>query len=119
MILRTLKPTLAKLGATTLIVITAMIYGALHTAMTREAQRQMIEALHGEPLATQMKQLSKVPCERHDKILSLDTDLSEKNSEKMLFVRNKWLAANILVLISFAYIVACIILRKKGPSVAI
>jgi hypothetical protein len=119
MILRTLKPTLAKLGATALIVITTMIYGVLNTAMTKETQRQMTEALHGEPLATQMKELSKIPCERHDKMLSLDTNLSEKNSERMLSVRNRWLTANILVLISCAYIAACIILRRKEPSVAI
>jgi hypothetical protein len=119
MILRTLKPTLAKLGATALIVITTMVYGVLNTAMTKETQKQMTEALHGEPLATQIKELSKIPCERQDKIMSLDTSLSERNSERMLSVRNRWLTANILVLILCAYITACIILRQKEPSVAI
>ena len=119
MVLNTLKPTLAKFGATVLIVITTMIYGALNTAMTKETQKQMIVALHGEPLATQMKTLSKIPCERDEKILSLNTSLSEQNSEKMLSVRNKWFAINFLVLVACAYISACLILRKKKSALAI
>ena len=119
MVLSTLKPTLAKLGATILIVITTMIYGALNTAMTKETQRQMVEALHGEPWATQMEELSKISCERDEKMVSLGTDLSDRNSEKMLSVRNKWLAVNFLVLFACAYISACLILRKKESGLAI
>ncbi|MES2820895.1 MAG: hypothetical protein V4812_18125 [Pseudomonadota bacterium] len=115
MILSALKPSLAKLGATALIILTTMIYGALNTALTKETSKQMREAFLGEPLATKIKQISETfPCERNKKIADIAIELAEKNSEEMLSVRNKWLAANFSVLFLCAYFSACIILSRKS-----
>jgi hypothetical protein len=115
MILSALKPSLAKLGATVLIILTTMIYGALNTALTKETSKQMSEAFLGEPLATKIKQISETfSCERDEKIADIGNELAEKNSEKMLSVRNKWLAANFLVLFICSYFSACIILSRKS-----
>jgi len=92
-----------------------MIYGALNTALTKETSKQMSEAFLGEPLATKIKQISEnFSCERDAKIADLGTELAEKNSEQMLSVRNKWLAANFFVLFLCAYFSACIILSRKS-----
>ncbi len=40
MFLAALKPSLAKLGATALIVITTLLYGTLNTAFTQETAKQ-------------------------------------------------------------------------------
>ncbi|WAC43772.1 hypothetical protein OU997_16175 [Pseudomonas sp. SL4(2022)] len=109
-----LKPSFAKLGATVLIILTTMIYGVLNTALTKETSKQMNEAFLGEPLATKIKQISEAfPCERDQKIADISIELAEKNSGEMLSVRNKWLAANFLILLACAYLSACIILSKK------
>lgn len=52
MFLAALKPSMAKLGATTLIVITTLLYGVLNTAFTQETAKQMNEAFLGEPFVT-------------------------------------------------------------------
>ncbi len=119
MLLSTFKPTLRKLGATALIVLTTMVYGALSTALTKETQKQMTQALHEEPLASQMQEMSEIPCERDRKMMELNISISEKNSGKMLPTRNQWLTINFFVLFFCAYMSACLILRNKEPELAI
>lgn len=105
-----LKPNLRRVGATILIILTTMVYGVLNTALTKETSKQMSEAFLGEPLATKIKQISEISCERDQIISDISIELAGNNSEKMLSVRNKWLAVNFLVLLACAYISSCIIL---------
>jgi hypothetical protein len=115
MYLAALKPNLAKLGATALILMTAIIYSTFSSELTKESTRQMRQAFLGEPLATKIKQISEAfPCERDKKIVDIGVEFAEKNSENMLSIRNKWLAADFLVLFACAYISACIILSRKS-----
>lgn len=112
--LAALKPSPRRIGATVLIVLTTLIYGTLNSAITRETKRQVSEAFLGEPLATKIKQMHETfPCERDKRVAELSIELAEKNSEKMLSVRNKWLAANFFVLLVCAYLSACIILPRR------
>ncbi|WP_313323352.1 hypothetical protein [Stutzerimonas nitrititolerans] len=114
-----LKPSLRRIGATALIVLTTIIYGALNAALTKETSRQMSEVFLGEPLASKIKYISEnFPCERDQKIAALGIERAEKNSEGMLSVRNKWLAGNFLVLFVCAYISACIILPRSSSCSA-
>lgn len=119
MFLAALKPSMAKLGATTLIVITTLLYGVLNTAFTQETAKQMNEAFLGEPFVMQIKQINQTfACERDQKLAELVV-LAQKNSEAMLSVRNKRFAMSFLLLLTCAYLSACIILRKKaGPHAA-
>ncbi|WP_139271173.1 hypothetical protein [Atopomonas hussainii] len=113
--LAALKPSYRRIGATTLIILTTIIYGTLNTALQKETSKQMSEAFLGEPLATKIKQISEnFPCERDLKITAIGTELAENNSENMLSVRNKWLAANFLALFICAYLSACIILPRAS-----
>lgn len=115
--LAALKPSLRRIGATALIILTTLIYGALSSALTQETKKQISAAFIGEPLATKIKQMHEdFPCERDKRIADISIELAEKNSEKMLSVRNKWLAANFLVLLACAYLSACIILPRKISS---
>ena len=119
MFLAALKPSLAKLGATALIVITTLLYGTLNTAFTQETAKQMNEAFLGEPFVTQIKQINQTfACERDQKLAELVV-LAQKNSEAMLSVRNKRFALSFVLFLTCAYLSACIILRKNaGPHAA-
>src|SRR3989344_4817080 len=116
-LLAALKPSRRRIGATALIIFTALAYGVLNTALSHETEKRMAEAFLGEPLVTKMRQLNEeFSCERDKKIADLSNELSEQNSEEMLSVRNKWFAANLLILMVFAYLSACMILLRKISS---
>ena len=118
--LAALKPSLRRIGATALIILTTLIYGSMNSALTQETKKQMSEAFLGEPLATKIKQISEAfPCERDKKFADIGLEFAEKNSENMLSARNKWLAAQYLVLFMCAYLSACIILPRKISDHAI
>ena len=112
--LAALKPSRRRIGATVLIILTTLIYGAFGSAIREETKKQMSAAFLGEPIATKIKQISEAfPCERDKKIAELGTDLVEKNSDNMFSVRNKLLSASFIILFICAYISACIILPRK------
>lgn len=113
-----LQPSRRRIGAAVLIIITTLIYGALNSALTHETKRQMSEAFLGEPYVSKLKELQGVKCERDEVISEELSKLAEKNSEKMLFARNKMLAINLIILALCAYLSACLIVPRKSSSAA-
>ena len=115
--LAALKPSLRRIVAAALIILTTMIYGLLNTAMEKKVSKQMNEALLGEQLSEKVQQITEgFPCERDVKMAAIAVELSEDNYEARRSVRNKWLFANFLVLLICAYISSCIILPRKLSS---
>lgn len=115
--LAALEPSLRRIGATALIILTTMIYGVLNAAMEKKTSKQMSEALLGEQVSEKIQQITKdFPCERDVKMAAIAVELSEDNYEARRSVRNNWLLANLLVLFICAYISSCIILPRKLSS---
>lgn len=77
-----LKPSLRRISATALIVLTTMIYGALNAALTKETSRQMSEAFLGEPLASKIKYISKTFPASATRKLPLSASSSQKRIPK-------------------------------------
>jgi len=117
-VLAALKPNRRRIGAAVLIIVTTLIYGALNSALIHETKKQMSEAFLGEPYVLKMKELQSVRCERDEVMSEALFELAEKNSEKMLFARNKMLAINLSILALCAYLSACLIVPRKSSSAA-
>lgn len=112
--LSALKPSLRRIGATALIIVTTIIYGALDSALGKETKKQMSEAFLGEPAATKMKELQGLSCERDELISKIALELAQKNSDQMLSVRNRMLALNFTILLICSYISACLVVPRKS-----
>ena len=111
--LAALKPSLRRIGATALIILTTFIYVGTNAALSKETKAQMSVAFLGEPALSKIKELRKLSCERDEQVSKFTRELAEMNSEKMLSVRNRMLAINLSILALCAYLSACLIVPRK------
>jgi hypothetical protein len=118
-VLAALKPSLRRIGATALIIVTTFIYVAVNSALTKETKAQMSAAFLGEPALSKIKELRALSCERDEQISKFTHELAELNSEKMLSARNRMFAINLSILALCAYLSSCLIVPRKPAEPAI